>query len=220
MKAEPSTEEQQTEIKEESVATPEAADAAPQESTAEAAAEKAEEVASATTQGFSEAAQSGAAALDAATDSPTPRGRPQRDTLSTHRNPRPSRILYIGNLFFEVNAQQLEAEFKPYGEITNSRIVTDSRGLSKGFGYIEMATQEAATAAVQQLDQKVFQGRRMAVQYHVQKDRRPPGPRGASSGTKNPPSKTLFIGNMSYQMSDRDLNGKFEHEPYVTGLAN
>ena len=207
MKAEPSAEEQR-DVKEESIATSDVADAAQPESTAEAVAEKAEEVASTTTQNFSQAAEAAttAASSAGAFDAPRPSRPRQSDGLSTHRNPRPSRILYIGNLFFEVNAQQLEAEFTPFGSVTNSRIVTDSRGLSKGFGYVEMANQEAADAAVRSLDQRQFQGRRMAVQYHVPKDRSVGGPRGMEKA-KHPPSKTLFIGNMSYQMSDRDLNG-------------
>ncbi|EMC93569.1 hypothetical protein BAUCODRAFT_37252 [Baudoinia panamericana UAMH 10762] len=127
--------------------------------------------------------------------------------LGRTSNP-PSRILYIGNLFFEVTAPQLEAEFKQFGDITNSRIVTDSRGLSKGFAYIEFSTQQAADQAVQANDQKVFQGRRMAVQYHVRREPRAPTT-GRPHRAVNPPSKTLFIGNMSYQMSDRDLNDLF-----------
>ncbi|KAK4560607.1 hypothetical protein LTR86_005185 [Recurvomyces mirabilis] len=131
-----------------------------------------------------------------------------------------NKILYIGNLFFEVSAQQLEAEFARFGTVTNTRVVSDQRGLSKGFGYVEFSDQSGADKAVKELDQKVFQGRRMAVQYHVQRDRQQGGrndrPAGgmARSGERfdrpaNPPSKTLFIGNMSYQMSDRDLNDLF-----------
>ncbi|KAI7154187.1 Dolichyl-diphosphooligosaccharide--protein glycosyltransferase subunit [Hortaea werneckii] len=131
-----------------------------------------------------------------------PEGRPRSSPSRS-----PSRILYVGNLFFEVTAPQLEKEFSKLGEITNSRIVLDSRGLSKGFGYIEFATQEAADRAVRQQDQRVFQGRRMAVQYHLPKTGL--SPRGQISRRLNPPSKTLFIGNMSYQMSDRDLNDLF-----------
>lgn len=114
-----------------------------------------------------------------------------------------SRILYIGNLFFEVTAPQLEAEFSKFGEVTNSRVVTDGRGLSKGFGYIEMRTQEEADKARESLDQVVYQGRRISVQYHVRRNSNRNTPREAQA-----PSKTLFIGNMSYQMSDRDLNGR------------
>lgn len=117
-----------------------------------------------------------------------------------------SKILYVGNLFFEVTAPQLEAEFGKYGEIANSRVVTDNRGLSKGFAYIEMSNQKEADAAIAALNQHPFQGRRMSVQYH--RRRNPGNGDNPNAGHDNKPSKTLFIGNMSYQMSDRDLNGK------------
>ena len=132
-----------------------------------------------------------------------PNDRASSSTGTDFRNPQQSCILYVGNLFFEVTPAQLESEFAQFGRITNSRVVTDARGLSKGFGYIEFESQQGADTAVKQLDQKVFQGRRMAVQYHVKRESR----RGMQNKEPNPPSKTLFIGNMSYQMSDRDLNG-------------
>lgn len=118
----------------------------------------------------------------------------------------PTKILYVGNLFFEVTAPQLEAEFAKFGEVTNSRVVTDNRGLSKGFAYLEFANQEAANDALNALDQKVFQGRRLSVQFH--KRRAPAGRENRTTQASATPSKTLFIGNMSYQMSDKDLNGK------------
>lgn len=131
-----------------------------------------------------------------------PRGRERRTDGA------PSKVLYVGNLFFEVTTPALEAEFGRFGEVANSRIVTDARGMSKGFGYVEFTSQADADAAVQELDQKSFQGRRMAVQYHVPRETR--GTRTNNTERNRPPatpSKTLFIGNMSYQMSDRDLNG-------------
>ena len=73
---------------------------------------------------------------------------------------------------------------------------------------MEFATQEAADRAVRELDQKVFQGRRMAVQFHVPKQRRN-NTFSDRPKQQNLPTKTLFVGNMSYQMSDRDLNGTF-----------
>lgn len=155
----------------------------------------------------SEQAQSAASSMARATRNTA---RSARDAVDS-RNPftegvtPPSKILYIGNLFFEVTAPQLEAEFGQYGEIVNSRVVTDNRGLSKGFAYVEMATQKEADAAIAALNQKAFQGRRMSVQYHK---RRTAGNRSENQHDQNKPSKTLFIGNMSYQMSDRDLNGK------------
>ncbi|KAI7125805.1 hypothetical protein D0867_12676 [Hortaea werneckii] len=187
------------------------------EQPAESISEKAQDLASSAAQTAQEATSSAAQTVSSAASSAAekaqqsnpfdktpspPEGRPRSSASRS-----PSRILYVGNLFFEVTAPQLEKEFSKLGEITNSRIVLDSRGLSKGFGYIEFATQEAADLAVRQQDQKVFQGRRMAVQYHLPKTGL--SPRGQISRRLNPPSKTLFIGNMSYQMSDRDLNDLF-----------
>ncbi|KAK3059207.1 hypothetical protein LTR09_000773 [Extremus antarcticus] len=188
----------------------------------EPAVQEAQEVAEGESSIAAEAVEKAAVAASTAfstgpPEPPQPSAAPQfpndQDTgASTGTNfaaPAPSRILYIGNLFFEVTAAQLESEFGKFGTITNSRVVTDARGLSKGFGYIEFAQQSAADQAVRELDQKVYQGRRMAVQYHVRRERRAgPGP-GRSDKASNPPSKTLFIGNMSYQMSDRDLNDLF-----------
>jgi RNA recognition motif-containing protein len=127
-------------------------------------------------------------------------------------NPSPaatrSTILYVGNLLFEATPNDLEKTFSPYGVITNKRVVTDPSGRSKGFGYVEFANQEDADKAVRELDQEELAGRRMAVQYHIPRQNRLPRGDLSKSRTKNPPSSTLFIGNMSYQMSDKDLHGK------------
>jgi nucleolin len=62
-----------------------------------------------------------------------------------------------------------------------------------------------ATAAIENLNQEVFQGRRLAVQFHRRRE-----PISLSKPRQpNEPSKTLFIGNMSFEMSDKDLNDLF-----------
>lgn len=178
---------------------------------AASASEQTSEVASKANEQASEATSQISEQAHYAAAKTTRAARNTRDAFSDRRSyderpPKPqSKILYIGNLFFEVTAPQLEAEFAKHGEVTNSRVVTDDRGLSKGFGYVEFSTQQQADAAIEALDQKVFQGRRMAVQYHKRRDAN--RNKGAFKESA-PPSKTLFIGNMSYQMSDRDLNGK------------
>ena len=200
-----------------------AASEAPQ---SEPAVKQAQEVAEGEASVAAQAAETAAAAFSTAQSAapappsdypPEPRQRPLENRFPNERIPTiasesganpPTRILYVGNLFFEVTASQIEAEFAKYGTITNSRIVTDARGLSKGFGYVEFAEQSAADNAVRELDQKVFQGRRMAVQFHVRRERKAAWQRDSRP---KPASKTLFIGNMSYQMSDRDLNGKNEN---------
>lgn len=207
--AEPSAADQ-TEIKEESIATQEVAD--PDQGKSAPLSDKVSEIVS---QGKSRVESAFATGEDAlaraaqtvqrAAGAPDTRGRGEYAGRVRRSDKPPSRVLYAGNLFFEVTTPALEAEFARFGEIVNSRIVTDARGMSKGFGYIEFAAQADADAAIQELDQKVFQGRRMAVQYHSERAPRQDSlvqPRSPAE-----PSKTLFIGNMSYQMSDRDLNG-------------
>ncbi|KEQ94574.1 hypothetical protein AUEXF2481DRAFT_5470 [Aureobasidium subglaciale EXF-2481] len=182
--------EQEPSVEEKSV--PEVADASEQPSVVEQVKEKVQDVASNVTS----AAESllGKSARNAA--------------HGTHVDPKPSRILYVGNLFFEVKAADLEREFSSYGEIINARVAEDARGLSRGFGFIEFKTLEDAEKAQRELNQKALAGRNMAVQFHLRRE-----PRSLMDGIPklNRPSKTLFIGNMSFQMSDKDLNDLFRN---------
>ncbi|KAL1651381.1 hypothetical protein SLS58_000721 [Diplodia intermedia] len=121
------------------------------------------------------------------------------------------RTLYIGNLFYQTNEDQLRQEFSRFGDIVKTTIIKDPAGMSRGFGYIEYSTDEAASEAIADMNQRVLDGRRMTVQYHKKRENN--SPRNDRSRSRrdipNPPSKTLFIGNMSYEMSDRDLNELF-----------
>ncbi|KAG9204161.1 hypothetical protein G6514_001799 [Epicoccum nigrum] len=116
----------------------------------------------------------------------------------------PSNTVYVGNLYYEVTADQIKRVFGRFGEVANVRIVFDNRGLSRGFGYVEYKTIEDAKTAIENLDMQVFEGRNLVCQFHqpkVQTNNREYVP--------NPPSKTIFIGNMSFEMSDKDLNDLF-----------
>lgn len=76
---------------------------------------------------------------------------------------------------------------------------------SNSFGYVEFQSVDDAAKAVEAANQQVFQGRRLAVQFHRPRQAiNRKGPAGT-----NPPSKTLFIGNMSFEMSDKDLSDLF-----------
>lgn len=208
----------------------EAAQQAADEAVVQAAAEPATQDAQAVSSSAEAARESAAAAASTAQSAstaaapstssqpPQPAAFPPRDgPSSSFGRPSPTPVLYVGNLFFEVTPAQLESEFSRFGRIVNCRIVSDARGLSKGFGYVEFDSQDVADRAVRELDQKVFSGRRMAVQYHVRRESRRSGVAspGGVARQPNEPSKTLFIGNMSYQMSDRDLNGKRQYHSFL-----
>jgi len=112
----------------------------------------------------------------------------------------------VGNLFFDITEDALKTEFEKFGDVKSVRIIYDGRGLSKGFGYVEFSDPSSAPLAIENLNQQVFEGRRMTVQYTIRKER--PQQRSGYAA-KNPPSKTLFIGNMSFEMTDKDLNDLF-----------
>lgn len=103
---------------------------------------------------------------------------------------------------FDTTEQDLQNYFGTLGEIKGVKIIHDARGLSKGFGYVQFADLETATKACEELNNTVFSGRRLNVQYLAKPQNNKMGP--------NPPSKTLFIGNMNYEMTDEDINELFK----------
>ena len=61
--------------------------------------------------------------------------------------------LYVGNLPYGVDEQQLRDLFSQAGEISDVAVITDKyTGQSKGFAFVEMATDEAADEAIKQFD--------------------------------------------------------------------
>ena len=50
--------------------------------------------------------------------------------------PKTSNTVYVGNLFFDVKEEDLQNEFARAGQVVNTKIVVDARGLSKGFDYL------------------------------------------------------------------------------------
>ncbi|KAI4239963.1 MAG: hypothetical protein L6R40_005394 [Gallowayella cf. fulva] len=119
----------------------------------------------------------------------------------------PNKSVYLGNLFFDVREDDIRKKFEGLGEIESIKLVTDNRGLSKGFGYVNFTSQEAATNAVDTFNGQAFEGRILTVQYAA--SRQPFVPRNLRPGPFNDPTRTLFIGNMSFDMTDKELNNLF-----------
>ena len=72
--------------------------------------------------------------------------------------------LYVGNLAFSTTSSQLEAIFTEYGEVADAQVITDREtGRSRGFGFVEMASNEGAQKAVSSLDGKSIEGRQWKV---------------------------------------------------------
>ena len=74
------------------------------------------------------------------------------------------RKLYVGNLGYDVSGSDLEQLFASHGTVDSVNVITDrSTGQSKGFGFVEMNSEEEAGAAIAALDGKDFGGRTIKV---------------------------------------------------------
>ena len=84
--------------------------------------------------------------------------------------------LFVGSLPWSINNDSLRELFAQYGEIVEAIVITDREtGRSKGFGFVTFATEEAAQAAVQQLNEKEIEGRKIIVNVARPKEERRPG---------------------------------------------
>lgn len=72
--------------------------------------------------------------------------------------------LYVGNLPFNHNDDALQQLFIPYGEVVSAKVITDrDSGRSRGFGFVEMATQDEAQEAMQAMNSASVEGRSLVV---------------------------------------------------------
>jgi RNA recognition motif-containing protein len=72
--------------------------------------------------------------------------------------------LYVGNLSYSITELDLRELFAPLGTVTDAKIITDREtGRPRGFGFIEMSTDEEAKKAIDELNGRDVQGRQVAV---------------------------------------------------------
>ncbi len=72
--------------------------------------------------------------------------------------------LFVGNLNFKTTGEDLQELFGQMGEVQSASVVTDREtGRSRGFGFVEMASQEEGQKAIEQFNGKDFNGRNLTV---------------------------------------------------------
>ena len=82
--------------------------------------------------------------------------------------------LYVGNLPFTTQDSDLEQLFAGHGTVVSAKVVIDREtNRSRGFGFVEMETEEQAQAAVDSLDQKEFMGRALKVNMARPREEQP-----------------------------------------------
>ena len=83
--------------------------------------------------------------------------------------------IYVGNLPYGINRDQLRDVFAAYGEVAAARIVTDREtGRSKGFGFVEMPDAAQAQAAIDALNGNEIGGRKAVINEARPREERPP----------------------------------------------
>ena len=87
--------------------------------------------------------------------------------------------LYVGNLSYNVRDDDLQQAFAQYGTVSSAKVMMDrDTGRSKGFGFVEMATPEAAHAAIERWHGKDFDGRTLTVSGARPREERGGGDQG------------------------------------------
>lgn len=82
--------------------------------------------------------------------------------------------LYVGNLSYEVDSSNLQEIFAAHGTVESAEIIQDrDTGRSKGFGFVQMSSDDEATAAISALNGQEYGGRALTVNEAKPKESRP-----------------------------------------------
>ena len=72
--------------------------------------------------------------------------------------------IYVGNLDFKVNENELQEVFEEYGNVSSTKIITDKmNGRSKGFGFISMEDENEGKKAIEELNGTSIKDKEMVV---------------------------------------------------------
>ena len=92
--------------------------------------------------------------------------------------------LYVGNLSYSLRTEELKDVFAEAGEVVYAKVVTDQEsGRSKGFAFVEMATDDQAAEAIEKLNGREVGGRALKV---TEANPRPERPAGGPRGPRGP----------------------------------
>ncbi len=91
--------------------------------------------------------------------------------------------LYVGNLAFSTTEEALRDAFSEFGEVVDAKLVIEREtGRSRGFGFIELATSEAAAKAIEQMNGALLDGRALRVNEAEERASRGGGGGGGGGG--------------------------------------
>ena len=86
--------------------------------------------------------------------------------------------IYVGNLAWATDDDELRSAFEAFGEVSSAKVIMDREtGRSRGFGFVEMPDDNAATQAIEGMNDKDLGGRTLRGNEARPRDDRPRGPR-------------------------------------------
>jgi len=94
--------------------------------------------------------------------------------------------LYVSNLSFHTSEADLEALFSKVGKVTSTKIITDREtNRSRGFAFVEMASEEEGKKAIEELNNKEIEGRQLSVAVAREKENRSGGGSGGGNYSRS-----------------------------------
>ena len=94
-----------------------------------------------------------------------------------------ARKIYVGNLPWSTTSADLEAMFAPHGAVRSAEVISDREtGRSRGFGFVEMETDDGLQAAISALNGQEINGRPLTVNEARERTPRPGGGGGGGRG--------------------------------------
>jgi nucleolin len=118
--------------------------------------------------------------------------------------------LYIGNLSWDTQPEDLRQAFEEYGSIIFCDVITDPNGRSRGFGFVEFEDAEQAAAAIDGTNGRDLDGREIRVDYVAARGARPERPPRTGGMKYNNNGHRIYIGNLPWKMDEYDLRDTFE----------
>ena len=126
--------------------------------------------------------------------------------------------IFVGSLPWELTDADLAEEFSECGPVASTRIVRDRMtGRSRGFGYVTFATKEGFQKALELKGLKIIDGRSVNIDVAESMGTREANFTKRPNTARNPPSSTLFIGNLAWTTTTEDLQSAFEQFGEIHG---
>ncbi len=94
--------------------------------------------------------------------------------------------IYVSNLSFNVQDEDLKEFFTPYGEVSSAKVIIDKfTNTSKGFGFVEMSDDDAAKKAISELNGGMVEGRAVRIMEARPREERSSKPAYSNSNSKS-----------------------------------